>query len=59
MEVDGCVWEHPHRGRVRRDGIGHFQRGDLERDKHLKCKYRKYSIKTFLSKFIQSCVCFH
>jgi hypothetical protein len=27
-----------HRGRVRGDGIGGFQKGNLERGKHLKCK---------------------
>jgi hypothetical protein len=36
--------EHPHKGRGRRDGIGGFRRGELERGKHLKCKYRKYPI---------------
>jgi hypothetical protein len=34
----GCVCEHPHRGRGRRNGIGGFRRGDLERRKHLKYK---------------------
>ena len=37
----GCKWvneEHPHRGRGTGNGIGGFQRGDLEREKHLKCK---------------------
>ena len=29
--VGGWVKEHPHRGREREDGIGGFQRGDLER----------------------------
>jgi hypothetical protein len=30
---DGSGWvgKHPHRGRGRRDGIGGFRRGDLER----------------------------
>jgi hypothetical protein len=39
------VGEHPHRSREREDGIGDFQRGDLERGKHLNFKYRKYPIK--------------
>ena len=30
--------EHPHRSRGRVDRIGNFQRGDLEKGKHLKCK---------------------
>jgi hypothetical protein len=34
----GWLGEHPHRGRGSGDGIGIFQRGDLERGKHLKCK---------------------
>ena len=36
--VDGWVVEHPHRSRRRGHGIGGFQRGDLEKEKHLKCK---------------------
>jgi hypothetical protein len=36
--VGGWVGEHPHSGRGRQDGIGEFQRGDLERRKHMKCK---------------------
>jgi hypothetical protein len=36
--VGGWVGEHPHRGRGRGDGIGGFQRGDLERRKHWTCK---------------------
>jgi hypothetical protein len=41
--------EHPHRGRGRgsRNGIGSFQRGDLERGEYLKCKQRKFPIKYF------------
>ena len=31
------VEEHPHRDKRRKDGVGDFQRGDLERGKHLKC----------------------
>jgi hypothetical protein len=42
MEVG--AWGSTIRGRGRRDGIGSIQRGDLERGKHLKCKYRKYPI---------------
>jgi hypothetical protein len=39
VAVNRCVgWEHFHRGRGRRDGIGGFLRGDQERGKHLKCK---------------------
>jgi hypothetical protein len=34
--VGGWVGEHPHRGRE--DWIGGFQRGDMERGKHLNCK---------------------
>jgi hypothetical protein len=30
-EVGGWVGEHPHRGRERDNGIGGFQKGDLER----------------------------
>jgi hypothetical protein len=37
-EVHGWVGEHPHRCRWTGDGIGVFQREDLERGKHLKCK---------------------
>jgi hypothetical protein len=39
-QEDGSGWveEHPHRGKERGTGIGGFQRGDLERGKHLKCK---------------------
>jgi hypothetical protein len=36
--MGGLFWEHPHGGRRRGDGIRGFQRGDLERGKHLKCK---------------------
>ena len=36
--VGGWVEEHTHRGRDRRDGMGEFRRGDLERGKHLNCK---------------------
>jgi hypothetical protein len=36
--VGGLVVEHPHRGRGRGDGTRGFQREDLEREKHLKCK---------------------
>jgi hypothetical protein len=36
--VRGWVGEHPHRGRGRGEKIGGFQRGDLKRGKHLKCK---------------------
>jgi hypothetical protein len=36
--VSEWVGEHPHRGRGRRDEIGGFWRGDLERGKHLKYK---------------------
>jgi hypothetical protein len=32
-------------GRGRREGIGSFWRGDLERQKHLKYNLRKYPIK--------------
>jgi hypothetical protein len=32
------VGEYLHRGRGRRNGIVNFQRGDLERGKHLKGK---------------------
>jgi hypothetical protein len=38
--------EHLNRGRGREDSIGCFKRGDLERGKYLKCKLRKYPIKT-------------
>jgi hypothetical protein len=38
MGVGRWIGEHPHRGREREDGIGGFQRGDLEREKHLKYK---------------------
>ena len=37
--------EHPHRSRVRGDGIGGLQRGNQERGQHLKCKQIKYPIK--------------
>jgi hypothetical protein len=36
--VGGWVGEHPHKDRGRGNGIGGFQRGDREREKHLKCK---------------------
>jgi hypothetical protein len=36
--VGEWVGEHPHRSRGRGEGIGGFQRRDLERGKHLKCK---------------------
>jgi hypothetical protein len=37
---DGSGWvgEHSHRGSRSGNGMGVFQRGDLERGKHLKCK---------------------
>jgi hypothetical protein len=38
MGVGGWVEKHPHRDSGRRDVVGWFQRGDLERKKHLKCK---------------------
>jgi hypothetical protein len=40
VQENGSGWlgEHPHRGRGRMDRIGGFRRGDLEREKHLKCK---------------------
>ena len=40
-----CRWveEHPHRGRGRGDGIGSFQRGHLEKGKHLKCKFSPHN----------------
>jgi hypothetical protein len=34
----GSVCEHLHRGKQEEDAIGGFQRADLERGKHLKCK---------------------
>ena len=36
--VDRWVEEHTHRGRGRGDGLGVFQRENLEQRKHLKCK---------------------
>jgi hypothetical protein len=39
------VGKHPHRGKGREAGIGSFWRENLERGKHLKCKYRKYPIR--------------
>jgi hypothetical protein len=38
MGVGRWVVEHPHRGRGMRDGIGGFQRVDLEKGTYLKCK---------------------
>jgi hypothetical protein len=35
------VEEHPHRGKRREDVMEVFQRGDLKRGKHLKCKRKK------------------
>jgi hypothetical protein len=40
--------------RERVDGIGGFSREDLEREKHLKCKQRKYTIKKELNIFTKS-----
>jgi hypothetical protein len=38
-DESGWVQEHPHRGGGGGgNGIGSFRRGDLEREKHLKCK---------------------
>jgi hypothetical protein len=34
----GWEYEYPHRGMGRRNGIGGFQREDLEKGKHLKFK---------------------
>ena len=43
-----------HRARGKEDEVGDFQRGDLERGKHLKCKFKKISkkkIKIFSPRF--------
>ena len=37
-QVGGWVDEHSHRGKGRGDVIGGFQREDLERENHMKCK---------------------
>jgi hypothetical protein len=42
--------EHPRRGRGNGGGIGGFQRGDLERQNHLKCNKRKYPIQKRIKK---------
>jgi hypothetical protein len=36
------LWNHPHRGKGRGIGKVGLQKGNMEREKHLKCKYRKY-----------------
>jgi hypothetical protein len=48
--LGGSGWEgeHPHRSKGKRSGIGSFQRGNLEREYHLKCKYIKYPIKMIM-----------
>jgi hypothetical protein len=43
--VGGWVEEHPHKSRGREHGIGGFQRGDLERGKHLKYKLKNIQFK--------------
>jgi hypothetical protein len=48
--VGGWLGEHPHRSRVSGDGIGGLQRGNQEREEHLKCKQIKYAIKRNLKK---------
>jgi hypothetical protein len=49
--VGRWVEEHPHRSSGREDGIQVFQRGNWEREYHLKCKQIKYPIKKKTKKF--------